>query len=97
MTPRQAKVMLHAALVTPLSGELADYGRAGATALNLWAAWHNRRFSPKIELTVFDTGRDPVAALARAEQMPADLLFGPYGSSPAAAVATATSLSLIHI
>lgn len=91
MTPRQAKVMLRAALVTPLSGELAGYGRAGATALNLWAAWHNRRFSPKIELTVFDTGRDPVAALARAEQMPADLLFGPYGSGPAAAVATATS------
>ena len=60
--------MLHAALVTPLSGELGGYGRAGATALNLWAAWHNRRFSPKIELTVFDTGRDPVAALARAEQ-----------------------------
>jgi branched-chain amino acid transport system substrate-binding protein len=83
--------MLHAALVTPLSGELGGYGRAGAIALDLWAAWHNRRFSPKIELSVFDTGRDPAGALARAEQMPADLLFGPYGSGPMTSVAAATS------
>ena len=83
--------MLRAALVTPLSGELGVYGRAGSLALELWAAWHNRRFSPKVELSVFDTGRDPVAALARAEEWPADLLFGPYGSSLMAAIAAATS------
>jgi hypothetical protein len=28
-----------AALVTPMSGPLARYGRAGAAALRLWAAW----------------------------------------------------------
>ncbi|MGH3194778.1 MAG: ABC transporter substrate-binding protein [Streptosporangiaceae bacterium] len=83
--------MVRAALVTPLSGELGGYGRAGALALDLWAAWHNRQFSPEIELSVFDTGRDPVAALARAELTQADLLFGPYGSGPMAAIATATS------
>lgn len=80
---------LRAALVTPLSGELGGYGQAGALALELWAAWHNRHFTPRIELSVFDTGRNPLAALARAGQ--ADLLFGPYGSGPTAAVAAATS------
>ena len=80
---------LRAALVTPLSGELGGYGRAGAVALELWAAWHSRQFAPPIELSVFDTGQDPRAALARAGQ--ADLLFGPYGSGPTAAVAAATS------
>jgi branched-chain amino acid transport system substrate-binding protein len=83
--------MLHAALVTSLSGELGGYGRAGAVALDLWATWHNSRFSQKVELAVFDVGQDPVTALARAEQAGADLLFGPYGSGPTAAVAAATS------
>jgi Periplasmic binding protein len=81
--------MLHAALLTPLSGDLGGYGRAGAIALDLWVAWHNRRFSPRIELSVFDAGRDLLAALARAER--ADLLFGPYGSGPMTAIAAATS------
>ncbi len=80
---------LRAALVTPLSGELGGYGRAGALALELWVAWHNRQFTPRVELSVFDTGDNPPAALARAAQ--ADLLFGPYGSGPTAAVAAATS------
>ena len=83
--------MLRAVLVTPLSGELAGYGRAGAIALEAWAAWHNGRFSPKIELAVFDAGRDPADALAAAQRRRADLLFGPYGSGPMAAVAAATS------
>jgi branched-chain amino acid transport system substrate-binding protein len=83
--------MLRAVLVTPLSGELGGYGRAGAIALNLWTDWHNDRFSPGIELMAFDAYPDPVAALRRAEQLAPDLLFGPYGSSPTAAVARATS------
>jgi len=83
--------MLRAALITPLSGELAGYGRAGAIALEAWAAWHNGRFSPKIELAVFDAGRDPAGALAAAQRTRPDLLFGPYGSGPMAAVAAATS------
>jgi branched-chain amino acid transport system substrate-binding protein len=80
-----------AVLVTPLSGSLGGYGQAGADALALWAGWHNDRFSPPIELAVFDAHPDPVAALKRSRQGAADLLFGPYGSGPTAAVAAATS------
>jgi branched-chain amino acid transport system substrate-binding protein len=83
--------MLRAALVTPVSGPLAVYGRAGASALAMWTEWHNARFSPGIDLTVFDAQPDPVAALTRSEEMMPDLLFGPYGSGPTAAVARATS------
>lgn len=82
---------VRAVLVTPLSGELGGYGRAGALALGLWASWHNLRFRPAVELSVVDAGRDPLAALARAEQARADLLFGPYGSGPMTAIAAATS------
>jgi branched-chain amino acid transport system substrate-binding protein len=83
--------MLRAAVVTPLSGSLGGYGRAGADALALWADWHNDRFRPRVGLTVFDAHPDPVAALNRASRAAPDLLFGPYGSGPAAAVARATS------
>src|SRR6185437_12114242 len=84
------QAMLRAVLVTPLSGPLGGYGQAGADALALWANWHNERFRPRIEMTVFDAHPDPVAALNRASQVPPDLLFGPYGSGPTAAVAGAT-------
>jgi branched-chain amino acid transport system substrate-binding protein len=77
--------------VTPLSGPLGGYGRAGASALAVWAGWHNDRFSPGVELIVFDAHPDPVAALKRSERVSPDLLFGPYGSGPTAAVAGATS------
>src|SRR5262249_20447985 len=83
--------MLRVALVTPLSGSLGGYGRAGADALTLWASWHNDRFRPWIEMTVFDAHPDPVAALNRSSQVAPDLLFGPYGSGPTAAVVGATS------
>jgi branched-chain amino acid transport system substrate-binding protein len=83
--------MVRAALVTPLSGPLGDYGQAGANALALWASWHNDRFQPRIDMTVFDAHPDPVAALNRASQVTPDLIFGPYGSGPTAAVARATS------
>ncbi len=83
--------MLRAVLVTPLSGPLGGYGRAGADALALWLSWHNDRFLPRIEMTVFDAHPDPVAALSRASQVAPDLLFGPYGSGPTVAVARATS------
>jgi branched-chain amino acid transport system substrate-binding protein len=82
--------MLRAVLVTPLSGSLGGYGQAGADALALWVSWHNDRFLPQIEMTVFDAHPDPVAALNRASQVTPDLLFGPYGSGPTAAVARAT-------
>ena len=81
--------MLRAALVTPLSGPLAGYGRAGAAALALWAEAFAGRPAPR--LVVHDAHGDPAAAVRRAEAEGFDLLFGPYGSSPATAVAQATS------
>ncbi|HEY1324929.1 MAG TPA: ABC transporter substrate-binding protein [Streptosporangiaceae bacterium] len=83
--------MLRAALVTPLSGPLGRFGRAGAAALSLWAGWRGGGFPAGIELTVFDAHPDPVTALRTAERLAPDLLFGPYGSSTTAAVAGATS------
>src|SRR6266516_5993314 len=83
--------MLRAALVTPLSGPLGGFGRAGAAALSLWADWRGGGFPAGIELTVFDAHPDPVPALGMAERLAPDLLFGPYGSSTTAAVAGATS------
>jgi branched-chain amino acid transport system substrate-binding protein len=83
--------MLRAVLVTPLSGPLGGYGRAGADALALWESWHNDRFRPRVQMMVFDAHPDPVAALTQADQVAPHLLFGPYGSGPTAAVARATS------
>ncbi|MBK1782783.1 ABC transporter substrate-binding protein [Prauserella cavernicola] len=78
--------MLRAALVTPLSGPLAGYGRAGALALHLWSQWRG-----DTELTVVDSHPGAADAVARAETMSPDVLFGPYGSGPARAVTAATS------
>src|SRR5215469_1727212 len=83
--------MLRAALVTPLSGALGGYGRAGASALALWVRWHNDQSSPGIELKIFDAHPDPIAALRQAERRVPHLLFGPYGSGPTTTVARATS------
>jgi len=79
--------VLRAALITPLSGPLAGYGRAGEIALRLWAEW----FTGGVELFALDAHPDPVAALRRAERERPHLLFGPYGSGPARAVAAATT------
>jgi branched-chain amino acid transport system substrate-binding protein len=77
-------VTLRAALVTPLSGPLADYGQAGAAALRLWADRAGAR------LAVHDAHPDPAAALRLATAGHPDLLFGPYGSGPTAAVVAAS-------
>ena len=82
--------MLTAALATPLSGPLASYGRAGATALELWAQ------RQRADLAVYDAHPDPAAAIAEAERRRPDLLFGPYGSSPTAAAAAATPRLLFN-
>jgi ABC-type branched-subunit amino acid transport system substrate-binding protein len=68
---------LRAILVTPLSGPLARFGRAGAAALDLWAR------DAKATLEVVDAHPDPAAAMTAAVAGRPDVLFGPYGTSPA--------------
>ena len=75
---------LCAALVTPLSGPLARYGRSGATALRLWAA------QAGVDLAIADAYPSAAAAVASvAVGRRVDVLFGPYGAGPAVAAARA--------
>lgn len=76
---------VQAVLVTPLTGPLARFGRAGATALELWA-----REAPAT-LEVVDAHPDPAAAMARGRDRGGDVLFGPYGSGPAVAALAAVA------
>src|SRR5262245_30352317 len=78
--------MLRAVLVTPLSGPLAGYGRAGPVALQVWAD----RFAGGVELTTIDAHPDARAAALRAVRAAPHLLFGPYGSGPAREVVAAS-------
>jgi branched-chain amino acid transport system substrate-binding protein len=82
---------LRALLVTPISGPLASYGRAGLAALRLWAEaaellppWKN------IRLDVRDAHPDPAAAMRRGLAGQPHLIFGPYGSSPSVQALAAT-------
>lgn len=83
---------LRAALVTPLSGPLALFGRAAATGLTLWARYAANLPPPwtGVELDVRDTISDPGAAMRAVTDTCPDVLFGPYGSSPMLAVMRAT-------
>jgi ABC-type branched-subunit amino acid transport system substrate-binding protein len=82
-TVRRGK-RLCAALVTPLSGPLARYGRSGATALGLWAA------EAGVDLAIVDAHPSAAAAVASvAARQRIDVLFGPYGAGPAVAAARA--------
>jgi branched-chain amino acid transport system substrate-binding protein len=78
-------LILEAALVTPLTGPLALYGRSGAIALRLWA-----ETMPQVELSVVDAFPDPAAAMRQAEALRPHVIFGPYGSSPARSAIGAT-------
>lgn len=81
--------ILRAALITPLTGPLALYGKACASALRLWAkkaANLPARFT-KVELDVQDTGVDIHQALQAALATRPDVLFGPYGSGPMLTIA----------
>jgi branched-chain amino acid transport system substrate-binding protein len=83
---------LRAALVTPLSGPLAPFGRAAALGLTLWAE-HAARLPPpwtEVELAVRDTATDPGASMRAAVDTHPDVLFGPYGSSTMLAAMRAT-------
>lgn len=75
---------LRAALVTPLTGSLARYGRAGASALELWAQ------RARVELEIADIQPSTAAAVSAVTfRRPVDVLFGPYGAGPAVAAARA--------
>jgi ABC-type branched-subunit amino acid transport system substrate-binding protein len=75
---------LSAALVTPLSGPLARYGRSGATALRLWAE------QAGVDLAIANAYPSAAAAIASvAVRHRIDVLFGPYGAGPTVAAAHA--------
>src|SRR5437763_1259323 len=68
---------LRAALVTPLSGPLASFGRAAAAGLTLWAT-QSANLSPPwtgVELEVRDTATDPAAAIRAAIDTQTDVLL----------------------
>lgn len=80
---------LRAALITPLTGPLALYGKACASALRLWAkkAANLPTSFTEVELNVQDIGADLHNALQIALEKQPDVLFGPYGSAPMLTVA----------
>jgi len=80
---------VRAALVTPLSGPLARFGRSTAVALQLWAELFTE--TATIHLGIFDSHPRILAAVREAERDRPDLLFGPYGTHPMTVVAKATS------
>src|SRR4051812_290992 len=73
-----------AVLVTPLSGPLARFGKAGASALALWAE-HSA-----VSLRVIDAYPSAASAIRTAEASRPDVMFGPYGSGSALAAAAAS-------
>ena len=86
---RQTLNPIRAAMVTPLTGPLAMYGRVAGEAVRLWS---DEVAGPApVDLELYDTHPDPVSAVRRAEASRPDVLFGPYGRGPALAVARATS------
>ncbi|MDQ3943888.1 MAG: ABC transporter substrate-binding protein [Actinomycetota bacterium] len=74
---------LRASLVTPLTGSLAGFGRAGAAALNLWAGDPSGLPAGGVDLSVIDAHPEPAAAMRQALAEGPEVIFGPYGSSPA--------------
>ncbi len=77
-------VVARAVLVTPLSGPLARFGKAGACALALWADRSG------VSLEVGDAYPSAASAIRAAEARRPDVVFGPYGSGPALAAAAAS-------
>ena len=83
---------LRAMLVTPLSGPLARFGRAGAAALRLWATQAPGVPAPwtTVDLEGVDAYPSASTAMRTAASRRPDVLFGPYGSGPAVAALQAT-------
>lgn len=78
-------VAARAVLVTPLSGPLARFGIAGASAAALWADRSG------VSLEVIDAYPSAASAIRAAEASRPDVVFGPYGSGPALAAAAAST------
>jgi hypothetical protein len=78
-------VAARAVLVTALSGPLARFGNAGASALALWADRSG------VNLEVIDAHPSATSAIRAAEASGPDVVFGPYGSGPALAAAAASN------
>src|SRR4051812_14430393 len=78
-------VASRAVLATPLSGPLARFGKAGASALALWADRSG------VSLEIIDASSSAASAIRAAEARRADVVFGPYGSGPALAAAAASN------
>jgi ABC-type branched-subunit amino acid transport system substrate-binding protein len=78
-------VAARAVLVTPLSGPLARFGKAGASALALWAE-HSAA-----SLRVIDAYPSTASAIRAAEASRPNVLFGPYSSGSAVAAAAAST------
>jgi branched-chain amino acid transport system substrate-binding protein len=83
---------LLALLVTPLSGPLARFGEAGAAGLRLWAQWAADLPEPwqRVRLELLDAHPDAAHAMRRGLASGPQLVFGPYGSSPALQALAAT-------
>src|SRR6202007_3007161 len=77
-------MVARAVLVTPMSGPLARFGKAGASALALWADRSG------VRLEVIDAYPSAASAVRAAEASRPDVVFGPYGSGPALAAAAAS-------
>ncbi|HET7666423.1 MAG TPA: ABC transporter substrate-binding protein [Mycobacterium sp.] len=78
-------VAARAVLVTPVSGPLARFGKAGASALTLWAEHSG------VSLEVIDAYPSASSAMRAGEARRPDVVFGPYGSGPALAAAGASN------
>ncbi len=75
---------LRAALITPLSGSLALFGRASVAGLTLWSKYAAHLPSPwsGVKLEVHNSSPDPAAAMRTVLASQPDVIFGPYGSHP---------------
>lgn len=89
---------LRAALVTPLTGPLGGFGRASAEGLRIWAD-HAARLPARfggVDLEVVDSEPEPASAMRAATAARPDVLFGPYGSSPALEAIRATDRTVYN-
>lgn len=84
--------VIQAAVVTPVTGPLAMYGQAGVAALRIWAEAAANLPPPwlGVQLEVHDAHPDPATAMREAAEVHPDVIFGPYGTSPAVAAIRAT-------